>query len=138
MQAGLHAVSWPPSDPARCMCAIQPTARTSLSPFLPACLQHAVEQLEVEFSAVLAGLASDASLAKFRTEYEKVFGALKQAHEGEKRLAGKVKDLSDEIAANGACPRPRALQLQQQHSGSSGRAWQARCGCAWTHACPAL
>ncbi|XP_063434533.1 cilia- and flagella-associated protein 58-like isoform X1 [Mytilus trossulus] len=62
----------------------------------------AFEDMEEDFLEVLAQLAGDRSLEKFRTEYEKLYKALKKSHEGEKRLMGKCRELNAETVANRA------------------------------------
>ena len=51
---------------------------------------------------VLTEIAGDASLDKFRAEYEKLHGALVNSHDSEKRLVAKCRDLNAEIVANAA------------------------------------
>lgn len=50
----------------------------------------------------MSQLTGDRSLEKFRTEYEKLYKALKKSHEGEKRLMGKCRELNAETVANRA------------------------------------
>ncbi|CAC5425876.1 Cilia- and flagella-associated protein 58 [Mytilus coruscus] len=62
----------------------------------------AFEDMEEDFLEVLSQLAGDRSLEKFRSEYEKLYKALKKSHEGEKRLMGKCRELNAETVANRA------------------------------------
>ena len=52
---------------------------------------------------MLTEIAGDASLDKFRAEYEKLHGALVSSH-GEKRLVAKCRDLNAEIGERGQGP----------------------------------
>lgn len=59
--------------------------------------QHAFETLEKEFQEVIAELATDPALEKFRQEYEKLYKLLISSHENEKRLLKKCKELNADI-----------------------------------------
>ena len=80
-----------------------PEAEFSLSAF---------EALERDFQEVLATLAGDRSLDRFRAEYEKIHRALKRSHDHERKLIKKVKDLNNEIV-NNASKVHTALKLSQ-------------------------
>lgn len=58
--------------------------------------------LDKEFDDVLRKLQGDSTLEKFRSEFEKLFHALKKSHDGEKRLMGKCRELNAELLANAA------------------------------------
>jgi len=73
----------------------------------------AFEALEKDFQEVLAELAGDRSLEKFRLEYEKLHKALKKSHESERRLMQKCRELNAEIVANSA-KVATALKLSQE------------------------
>jgi len=62
---------------------------------------------------VLRELASDTQLDRFRTEYEKVFRALKKSHDNEKRLIKKCRELNTEIVG-GAAKVQAALKLSEE------------------------
>ena len=62
---------------------------------------------------MLAELAGDRSLEKFRLEYEKLHKALKKSHESERRLMQKCRELNAEIVANSA-KVATALKLSQE------------------------
>lgn len=72
----------------------------------------AFEALERDFQEVLATLAGDRSLDRFRVEYEKIHRALKRSHEHERKLIKKVKELNGEIVTN-ASKVHTALKLSQ-------------------------
>ncbi|XP_059175369.1 cilia- and flagella-associated protein 58-like isoform X2 [Physella acuta] len=72
----------------------------------------AFDALEKDFQEVLAELAGDRSLEKFRLEYEKLHKALKKSHESERRLMQKCRELNAEIVANSA-KVVTALKLSQ-------------------------
>ena len=57
-------------------------------------------------------MMGDQSLAKFRSEYEKLHNALHKTHESEKRLMQKCRELNAEIVANSA-KVSTALKLSQ-------------------------
>jgi len=61
----------------------------------------------------LQELAGDASLERFRLEYEKLHRALKASHENEKKLLKKCKDLNADIVGN-AIKIEAALKLTQE------------------------
>jgi len=61
---------------------------------------------------VLQELMGDQTLAKFRSEYEKLHKALQKTHESEKRLMQKCRELNAEIVANSA-KVSTALKLSQ-------------------------
>ena len=46
-------------------------------------------------------------MGKFKEEYEKVFGALVNSNDSEKKLIQKCRDLNAEIVANAAKVQPR-------------------------------
>ena len=56
---------------------------------------------------VIAELENDPAMAKFKEEYEKVFSALVNSNDSEKRLVQKCRDLNAEIVANAAKVRAR-------------------------------
>lgn len=62
---------------------------------------------------VLRELAADAQLDRFRSEYEKVFRALKKSHDNEKRLIKKCRELGAEIVG-GAAKVQAALKLSDE------------------------
>ena len=62
---------------------------------------------------MLTEIAGDASLDKFRAEYEKLHGALVSSHDSEKRLVAKCRDLNAEIVANAAKVQT-ALKLSEE------------------------
>lgn len=72
----------------------------------------AFEALERDFQEVLATLAGDHALDRFRMEYEKIHRALKRSHEHERKLIKKVRDLNSEIV-NNASKVHTALKLSQ-------------------------
>lgn len=51
---------------------------------------------------VVKKLRGDTSLDKFRSEFEKLHGALRKSHDGEKRLMQKCRELNAELLANAA------------------------------------
>ena len=53
-----------------------------------------IEALEKDFQEALQELVSDASLERFRGEYETLFRALKKSHESERRLIKKCRELN--------------------------------------------
>ena len=57
-------------------------------------------------SKVIAELENDPAM-QFKEEYEKVFSALVNSNDSEKRLVQKCRDLNAEIVANGAKSRAR-------------------------------
>ncbi len=56
-------------------------------------------------------LKGEASLDKFRTEFERLHQALRKSHDGEKRLMQKCRELNAELLANAAKVRPLLLVL---------------------------
>eukprot|EP00762_Andalucia_godoyi_P000286 ANDGO_03046.mRNA.1 Cilia- and flagella-associated protein 58 len=74
---------------------------------------NAFEALERDFQEVLAELAGDESLERFRVEYEKLHRALRKSYESEKRLIKKCQELNAEIVANSAKVQT-ALRLSQE------------------------
>lgn len=66
-----------------------------------------------EFQVVLSELASDSSLDRIRTEYEKLVHALKKSRENEKRLMSKCRELNAEIAST-STKVATALKLSQE------------------------
>lgn len=58
------------------------------------------EALDRDFVAVLRDLTGDQAMDKVRVEYERLYEALKKAHESEKRLMAKCHELNAEIQAN--------------------------------------
>lgn len=58
------------------------------------------ETLDRDFVAVLRDLSGDQAMDKVRVEYERLYEALKKAHESEKRLMAKCHELNAEIQAN--------------------------------------
>ncbi|KAL4439847.1 hypothetical protein ABPG75_002848 [Micractinium tetrahymenae] len=73
----------------------------------------AYDSIERDFQEVLRELATDAQLDRFRTEYEKVFRALKKSHDSEKRLIKKCRELNAEIVG-GAAKVQAALKLSDE------------------------
>ncbi|XP_027886375.1 cilia- and flagella-associated protein 58 [Xiphophorus couchianus] len=71
-----------------------------------------LESLE-ESQVVLSELASDSSLDRIRTEYEKLAHALKKSRENEKRLMSKCRELNAEIAST-STKVATALKLSQE------------------------
>jgi chromosome segregation ATPase len=72
-----------------------------------------LEELEQQFNEVLAGLSGDATLEAFRAQYEQVYAALKRSHEGERRLAKKLRETNQEIVQNAARVQ-QALKLSEE------------------------
>jgi len=58
--------------------------------------------MDKEFEEVVKKLRGDTSLDKFRSEFEKLHGALRKSHDGEKRLMQKCRELNAELLANAA------------------------------------
>ena len=87
-----------------------PEAEFSLSAF---------EALERDFQEVLATLAGDRSLDRFRAEYEKIHRALKRSHDHERKLIKKVRELNTEIV-NNASKVHTALKLSQDDQNTIG------------------
>ncbi|CAL8270591.1 cilia- and flagella-associated protein 58 [Gadus morhua] len=75
--------------------------------------EESFEALEKQFQLVLTELLGDKSVEKFRTEYEKITGALRKAHESEKRLMSKCRELNAEIVSN-STKVETALKLSQE------------------------
>ncbi|KAL3144393.1 hypothetical protein ABBQ32_004147 [Trebouxia sp. C0010 RCD-2024] len=73
----------------------------------------AYDVLEKDFQEVLVELQRDKSLERFRTEYEKLFKAVRKSHDNEKRLTKKVKELNGEIVGNAAKVQT-ALRLSEE------------------------
>ncbi|PRW33224.1 flagellar associated isoform A [Chlorella sorokiniana] len=73
----------------------------------------AYDSIELGFQEVLAQLAGDTQLERFREEYEKVFRALKKSHDSEKRLVKRCRELNAEIVA-GAAKVQAALKLSEE------------------------
>lgn len=73
----------------------------------------AFEVLERDFEDVINELLGEASLEKFRLEYEKLHRALKKSHDQEKRLVKKCRELNNEILSNQAKIKT-ALKLSQE------------------------
>ena len=66
---------------------------------------------------VIAELENDPAMAKFKEEYEKVFSALVNSNDSEKRLVQKCRDLNAEIVANAAKVQS-ALKLADEDQGT--------------------
>ena len=79
----------------------------------------AFEALERDFQEVLATLAGDRSLDRFRLEYEKIHRALKRSHDHERKLIKKVRELNTEIV-NNASKVHTALKLSQDDQNTIG------------------
>ena len=62
--------------------------------------QTAYNRIEKDFEEVINELASDPGLERFRQEYEKLFRSLRRAHENEKKLLSKCKELMIDIDEN--------------------------------------
>jgi hypothetical protein len=58
------------------------------------------EALEREFKDVLAAMAGEKTMERYRAEYEKLHRALKTSYESEKRLVKRCKELQDTIVQN--------------------------------------
>ena len=69
--------------------------------------------MEKQFQVVLGELLGDKSMHKFRSEYEKLAGALRRSHESEKRLMSKCAELNAEIVSK-STKVATALQLSQE------------------------
>uniref|UniRef100_K3WJT3 Cilia- and flagella-associated protein 58 central coiled coil domain-containing protein n=1 Tax=Globisporangium ultimum (strain ATCC 200006 / CBS 805.95 / DAOM BR144) TaxID=431595 RepID=K3WJT3_GLOUD len=76
-----------------------------------------LETLENDFQEVLAELAGDKSLERFRLEYEKLHRALKKSNGQEKKLIKKCRELNAEII-NNAAKVQTALKLSQEDQAS--------------------
>ncbi|KAJ0411692.1 hypothetical protein ATCC90586_002076 [Pythium insidiosum] len=76
-----------------------------------------LDALESDFQEVLAELAGDKSLERFRLEYEKLHRALKKSHAQEKKLIKKCRELNAEII-NNAAKVQTALKLSQEDQAS--------------------
>lgn len=76
-----------------------------------------LETLENDFQEVLAELAGDKSLERFRLEYEKLHRALKKSNAQEKKLVKKCRELNAEII-NNAAKVQTALKLSQEDQAS--------------------
>lgn len=76
-----------------------------------------LEALEADFQEVLAELAGDKSLERFRLEYEKLHRALKRSNGQEKKLVKKCRELNAEII-NNAAKVQTALKLSQEDQAS--------------------
>ena len=81
-------------------------------PFVRMGTNFDVRMSTADWLKVLADLMGDQSLAKFRSEYEKLHKALQKTHESEKRLMQKCRELNAEIVANSA-KVSTALKLSQ-------------------------
>ena len=57
-------------------------------------------ELEKSFQAVIGDLVSDRSLDNFRSEYEKLYSALKESHNNNKQLINKLRELNEEVVIN--------------------------------------
>ena len=75
---------------------------------------------------VLGELLGDQSMDKFRTEYEKITGALQKAHESEKRLMVKCRELNAEIVSN-STKVETALKLSQEDEATIKSLKKVRC-----------
>eukprot|EP00887_Chlorella_sp_A99_P000486 scaffold17.g486.t1 len=75
--------------------------------------EKALDSVEQECSEVLRELAGEPALDRFRSEYEKVFRALKKSHDNERRLVKKCRELNSEIVA-GAAKVQAALTLSEE------------------------
>lgn len=76
-----------------------------------------LEALENDFQEVLAEIAGDKSLERFRLEYEKLHRALKKSNGQEKKLIKKCRELNAEII-NNAAKVQTALKLSQEDQAS--------------------
>mmetsp|Transcript_9501 Transcript_9501/g.36976 ORF Transcript_9501/g.36976 Transcript_9501/m.36976 type:complete len:869 (-) Transcript_9501:82-2688(-) len=75
------------------------------------------DRLTDDFNKVIAELENDPAMAKFKEEYEKVFSALVNSNDSEKRLVQKCRDLNAEIVANAAKVQS-ALKLADEDQGT--------------------
>ena len=66
---------------------------------------------------IIAELDNDPAMGKFKEEYEKVFGALVNSNDSEKKLIQKCRDLNAEIVANAAKVQS-ALKLADEDQGT--------------------
>ncbi|XP_008488603.2 cilia- and flagella-associated protein 58 [Calypte anna] len=65
------------------------------------CLEESeFEALEEDFQEVINLLKEDENLEKFQIEYEKLHAVMKKAHENEKRLMEKCRELNAELVVN--------------------------------------
>ncbi|KAJ8002203.1 hypothetical protein DPEC_G00177380 [Dallia pectoralis] len=71
------------------------------------------ELQEKQFQEVLDELLEEKSLGKFRVEYEKLYNALKNSHENEKRLMAKCRELNAEIVSD-SVKVATAMKLSQE------------------------
>eukprot|EP00002_Diphylleia_rotans_P000333 TRINITY_DN10172_c0_g3_i1.p1 TRINITY_DN10172_c0_g3~~TRINITY_DN10172_c0_g3_i1.p1 ORF type:complete len:860 (+),score=260.50 TRINITY_DN10172_c0_g3_i1:63-2642(+) len=76
----------------------------------------AFDALERDFQEVFTELMSAKHLEKFRLEYEKLHRALKKAHESERRLIKKCRELNTEIVANSAKVQTAMKMSQEDQS----------------------
>ena len=71
------------------------------------------EAMERDTHLVLAELAGDQTLERFKLEYERLYRALKNSHENERRLTKRCKELNREIQ-NNANNVQEALQIASE------------------------
>ena len=95
--------------------------------------EESFEALEKQFQLVLTELLGDKSVEKFRTEYEKITGALRKAHESEKRLMSKCRELNAEIVSN-STKVETALKLSQEDEATIRSLKKVRCTENYKHA----
>ena len=60
------------------------------------------ENLETEFQEVIKELSGDASMERFRREFEKLHKSLKASHEREKECLNRCRELNEQIIAKTA------------------------------------
>lgn len=75
------------------------------------------DRLTDDFNKIIAELENDPAMGKFKEEYEKVFGALVNSNDSEKKLIQKCRDLNAEIVANAAKVQS-ALKLADEDQGT--------------------
>ena len=59
--------------------------------------QAAFDKLEIDFKKILEEMVGEKSMDRFRSEYERLYRALKTSHENEKRLFKRCKDMNESI-----------------------------------------
>lgn len=78
--------------------------------------ENPVEDLQKEFQDVLMELQGEKNLQKFHVEYEKLLASLKKAHEVEKRLMTKCRELKAELNVISVNYQSTVLQSQDDKS----------------------
>jgi len=78
--------------------------------------EEGVDSLEAEFHETLKELQGNTILKSFRTEYEKLYKALKKSNESEKKLIRKCRELNFEITANAQKVQAALKHSQDNHS----------------------